>query len=151
MKPWLLRIAQGLGVVWASPMTLAGLIAGGVAMAGGARARWSDAAQVFQRVPVGPGGALTLGNVILHTGESMDEVARTYACRLHGGNDCVRLGDHERAHVFQYLVLGPLFLPVYFACGGISAGNRFEQAADRYAMTGRGWWPWPRAEFNANR
>jgi hypothetical protein len=151
MKPWLLRIAQGLGVVWASPMTLAGLIAGGVAMAGGARARWSDAALVFHRVPFGPGGALTLGNVILHTGESMDEVARTYACRLHGGNDCVRLGDHERAHVFQYLVLGPLFLPVYFACGGISAGNRFEQAADRYAMTGRGWWPWPRAEFNANR
>ena len=144
MKRWLVRIAQGVGVLWASPMTLAGLAAGGVAMLGGARACLSDGAVVFHGVPFGPGGALTLGNVILHTGESMDEVARTYACRLHGGDDCVRLGDHERAHVFQYLVLGPLFLPVYFACGGISAHNRFEQAADRYAMTGRGWWPWPR-------
>lgn len=151
MNSWLLRAAQGLGAVWASPMTLAGLLAGGVAMAGGARVRWSDSALVFHRVPFGPGGALTLGNVILHTGESLDEVARTYACRLHGGNDCVRLGDHERAHVFQYLVLGPLFLPLYFACGGISAGNRFEQAADRYALTGRGWWPWPRGELSASR
>jgi hypothetical protein len=95
---------------------------------------------------MGPGGALTLGNVILHTGASLDEVARTYACRAHGGNDCVRIGDHERAHVYQYLVLGILFLPLYFACGGVSARNRFEQAADRYAMTGKGWWPWPRPE-----
>jgi hypothetical protein len=56
----------------------------------------------------------------------------------------VRLGDHERAHVYQYLALGPLFLPLYFLCGGISWRNRFEQAADRYAQTGKGWWPWPR-------
>lgn len=140
-------------MLWASPNTLLGLLAGGVGLCFGAHAHWRprDLALVFHRWPWGPGGAMTLGNVILHTGESMDEVARTYACRLHGGNDCVRLGDHERAHVFQYLVLGPLFLPVYFACGGISAHNRFEQAADRYAMTGRGWWPWPRREINASR
>jgi hypothetical protein len=143
MKPWLLRIAQGLGVVWASPMTLAGLIAGGVAMAGGARARWSDAALVFHRFPLGPGGAMTLGNVILHTGRSLDESAPTYACVAHGGNERVRLGDHERAHVYQYMALGPLFLPLYFLCGGISGGNRFELAADRYALTHIGWWPWP--------
>ena len=36
-----------------------------------------------------------------------------------------------------------LFLPLYLACGGISVRNRFERAADRYAQTGRGWWPWP--------
>jgi len=53
----------------------------------------------------------------------------------------VRLGDHERAHVFQYMVLGPLFLPVYLACGGVSVRNPFERAADRYALQGRGWWP----------
>ena len=40
------------------------------------------------------------------------------------------------------LVLGPLFLPLYLACGGLSHRNRFEKAADRYAQTGRGWWPW---------
>lgn len=141
-----LRAAQALGALWAAPLTLAGLLAGLAAWPLGARPRLSDAAIVFHHFPLGPGGALTLGNVILHTGASLDEVARTYACRAHGGEDCVRIGDHERAHVYQYLVLGLLFLPLYFACGGVSARNRFEQAADRYAMTGKGWWPWPRPE-----
>ena len=144
MERWLLRSAQAIGAVWTAPLTLLGLLAGLAAWPLGARPRFSDAALVFHHYPLGPGGALTLGNVILHTGASLDEVARTYACRAHGGNDCVRIGDHERAHVYQYLVLGLLFLPLYFACGGVSARNRFEQAADRYAMTGRGWWPWPR-------
>ena len=144
MERWLLRTAQAIGAAWAAPLTLLGLLAGLAAWPLGARPRFSDAALVFHHYPLGPGGALTLGNVILHTGASLDEVARTYACRAHGGNDCVRIGDHERAHVYQYLVLGLLFLPLYFACGGVSARNRFEQAADRYAMTDRGWWPWPR-------
>ena len=135
-------LAQLVGGAWASPMTLAGLVVGLAALPFGARARISDAALVFHEMPFGSGGALTLGNVILHTGGSMDEQALTYACRAEGGTDCVRLGDHERAHVYQYLVLGPLFLPLYFLCGGISARNRFEQAADRYARTGMGWWPW---------
>lgn len=139
-----LRTAQLLGAVWTLPNTLAGLLAGGVAVARGARATVADAALVFHGVPFGPGGALTLGQVILHTGESLDANALTYHCKQHGGRDCVRLGDHERAHVYQYLALGPLFLPLYFACGGISWRNRFEQAADRYAQTGGGWWPWPR-------
>ena len=139
------QLAFALGAVWASPMTLAGLLAGLVALPFGARARFSDAALVFHRFPWGPGGAMTLGNVILHTGTSLDEIAVTYACRARGGRDeCMRLGDHERAHVYQALVLGPFFLPLYFACGGISHRNRFEQAADRYALTGRGWWPWGR-------
>ena len=141
-------LVQAMGAVWASPYTLAGLVAGIAALALGARARFSDGALVFHHVPFGPGGALTLGNVILHTGTSLDEIAPTYACRAHGGNDCVRIGDHERAHVYQYLVLGPLFVPLYFAFGGVSATNRFEQAADRYAMTGRGWWPWPRPQVS---
>lgn len=137
-------LAFALGMAWASPMSLAGLLAGLAALPFGARVRVSDAALVFHRYPWGPGGALTLGNVILHTGASLDESTVTYACAARGGRDeCVRLGDHERAHVYQALVLGPLFLPLYFACGGISHTNRFEQAADRYALTGRGWWPWP--------
>lgn len=135
-------LAVALGVLWALPMSLAGLLAGLVGLGFGARMRYSDQALVFQSFPFGPGGALTLGNVILHTGQSLDEPTLTYACETHGGNDCVRIGDHERAHVYQYWVLGPLFLPLYFLNGGISAHNRFEQAADRYAQTGRGWWPW---------
>ena len=139
------RIGFVLGMFWASPLTLGGLLAGLAGMPFGARARVSDLALVFHHYPWGPGGAMTLGNVILHTGASLDDHCTTYACRARGGDDeRVRLGDHERAHVYQALALGPLFLPLYFACGGISHGNRFEQAADRYALTGAGWWPWAR-------
>lgn len=136
---------QLLGALWTLPNTLAGLLAGFAAMARGAKASVEHGALVFHGVRFGPGGALTLGQVILHTGDSLDGSAKTYWCRQHGGDECVRLADHERAHVYQYLALGPLFLPLYFLCGGISWRNRFEQAADHYARTGRGWWPWPRA------
>ena len=135
-----------VGIAWASPLTAAGLLAGAVALPFGARGslRKRDLAVVFDRGPWGPGGALTLGNVILHTGDHIDGDCLTYA---HRAGLCeqpaVRLADHERAHVFQYMALGPLFLPLYFLCGGISVRNRFERAADRYALTGRGWWPWP--------
>jgi hypothetical protein len=139
-----LLLAQLLGALWTLPNTLAGLLAGLAALVRGARAELSHGAVVFHGVRFGPGGALTLGQVILHTGETLDSSAKTYWCRQHGGDDCVRLADHERAHVYQYLALGPLFLPLYFLCGGISWRNRFEQAADRYAQTGKGWWPWPR-------
>jgi hypothetical protein len=137
-------LAQVLGTLWTLPNTLVGLAAGLPALAIGAKAEIADSALVFHGVPFGPGGALTLGQVILHTGDTLEGSALTYWCKQHGGGDCVRLGDHERAHVYQYLALGPLFLPLYFLCGGISWRNRFEQSADRYAQTGSGWWPWPR-------
>lgn len=142
--PWVL--VHSLGIAWALPNTLAGLVAGFVGMAFGARAslRRRDLALVFDHWPLwrGHGGALTLGNVILHTGSSLDCDCLTYAHRAGLADEpCVRLCDHERAHVLQYMALGPLFLPLYFACGGISVRNRFERAADRYAASGRGWWP----------
>lgn len=143
----LLRPAlYALGMAWTAPNTLAGVLAGLAALPFGARASLSpqDLALVFDDVPWGPGGALTLGNVILHTGASIDCECLSYA---HRAGLCeqpaMRLADHERAHVLQYMVLGPLFLPLYFLCGGIGVRNRFERAADRYALTGRGWWPWP--------
>ncbi len=132
-----------LGWLWASPLTLTGLVLGLCTLPFGARMRRTRSALVFHRFPFGPGGALTLGNVILHTGDSLDVLTRTYACAAYGGDEHVCLGDHERAHVYQSMVLGPLFPILYFACGGISVRNRFEQAADRYAQTGSGWWPWP--------
>lgn len=135
------------GAAWASPLSLPGLLAGLVALPFGARLRWSDGALVFHRFPWGPGGALALGNVVLHTGQTLDSTVRTYAAVARGEQGPrVRLGDHERAHVYQAMALGPLFLPLYLACGGISHRNRFEQAADRYALTGSGWWPWPRPD-----
>lgn len=138
-------VLQSLGVLWTLPNTLAGLLLGVIGLAFGAHAhlRRRDLALVFHRWPWGPGGALTLGNVILHTGDSLDSDCVTYAHRAgHGAEPTIRLADHERAHVYQYMALGPLFLPLYLLCGGISARNRFERAADRYARDGRGWWPW---------
>ncbi len=145
MPPWLLRTLQVLGVAWTLPNTALGLIAGGVCLARGAHVhvRTRDLAIVFHGVPFGPGGAMTLGNVILHTGANLDEVCITYAHRAgHGEEPRIQLADHERAHVYQYMVLGIFFLPLYGLCGGVSVRNRFERAADRYAMHGVGWWPW---------
>ena len=139
------RVLHALGMAWTLPNTVLGLIAGLAGCTAGARVHVSrrDLAIVFNRMPWGPGGALTLGNTILHTGDSLECQCVTYAHRAgYGQEPEIVLADHERAHVFQYMALGPLFLPLYFLCGGISVRNRFERAADRYAQTGRGWWPW---------
>ena len=144
-RAWARRALCALGVAWTAPNTAIGLLAGALAMTRGARPRLRprDFALVFQGVPWGPGGALTLGNVILHTGADLGERCWTYARAEGGADDApIAMNDHERAHVLQYMALGPLFLPLYFACGGVRGGNRFERSADRYAMTGRGWWPW---------
>lgn len=140
-----LRILQAVGALWTLPNTMVGLLIGSLGFPFGAHVhvRARDLAVVFHRWPWGPGGALTLGNVILHTGETLDSPCVTYAHRAgHGDEAQIVLADHERAHVYQYMVLGPLFLPLYLACGGVSVRNRFERAADRYAHEGRGWWPW---------
>jgi hypothetical protein len=135
------------GMLWAAPNTIIGLFVGiaGIAFGAHAHLRPRELAIVFHRIPWGPGGALTLGNVILHTGDTLDSPCVTYAHRAgHREVSPIMLADHERAHVLQYMAMGPLFLPLYMLCGGVSARNPFERAADRYAQTGRGWWPWPR-------
>jgi hypothetical protein len=138
-----------IGAAWTAPNSALGLALGAIGLGFGATVKWRprDLALVFHRWPWGPGGAMTLGNVILHTGDDLDVDCCTYAHRAGRGIEPpVVLADHERAHVYQYMVLGPLFLPVYLLSGGISVRNRFERAADRYARTGRGWWPWSRHE-----
>ena len=150
-----------LGKVWASPVTLVGGLLGVIGLALGSRLRIENNALVFHRYPFGPGGALVLGNVILSTRPTLDVLVPTYAARANAlgkatdefalgahsrdgrhAHEHVWLADHERAHTYQYEVLGVLFLPLYLLSGGISARNRFEQAADRYAKTGAGWWPY---------
>jgi hypothetical protein len=133
-------VLRALGMLWTLPNTALGLLAGTIGIAFGAHAHVSrrEFAIVFH-----PGGALTLGNTILHTGDTLDAECATYAHRAgHGDEPAIKLCDHERAHVYQYMALGPLFLPLYFLCGGISVRNRFERAADRYARSQRDWWPW---------
>ncbi|RCS30530.1 hypothetical protein DEO45_06815 [Rhodanobacter denitrificans] len=143
---WPQRSLLALGMLWALPNSVAGLLLGLAGVAFGAQLRWQqrELALVVRRWPWG-GGALTLGNVIVHTGERLDVPCFTYA---HRAGRCIEppvsLADHERAHVYQYMLLGPLFLPLYLLCGGISVRNPFERAADRYARSGRGWWPWSR-------
>ncbi|WP_242107042.1 hypothetical protein [Luteimonas aquatica] len=145
--PWAragLRALQACGVVWTLPNTAIGLLLGVAGLAFGAHAhlRAADLALVFHRWPWGPGGAMTLGNVILHTGDTLDAECVTYAHRAGWCQEpAILLADHERAHIYQYMALGPLFLPLYLLCGGISVRNRFERAADRYASRGTGWWP----------
>ena len=131
-----------LGSLWALPMTALGLALGAGTLLLGARVSISDGALVFSRFRFFSKGALTRGQVSLHTGQSLDEPTLTYHCAAFGGDECVRIGSHEQAHVYQTMALGVLFLPLYFLHGGISHKNRFEQAADRYARTGSGWWPY---------
>lgn len=140
MRRWL----SVLGNLWTAPNSMLGLVFGLLATPFGARPYRASGVLAFRRMPRFT-GALTLGCVVLHGGASLDVVVPTYAARAcRASMPCVQLADHERAHVLQYLVLGPLFLPAYFLCGGVSARNPFECAADRFAATGTGWWPWPR-------
>jgi len=143
---WLALLA---GASWTLPNSLLGLLAGLACMPWGARPQWrrGEWALAFRRMPHrGSGGALTLGNVILYSCDELDTPCFTYAHRAgHRSEPRISLADHERAHVYQYMVLGPLFLPLYALCGGISVRNRFERAADRYAQHHAGWWPWPMA------
>jgi hypothetical protein len=137
---------MALGMLWTLPNTLLGLIAGLALLPFGARLHLAEGVLAFKRVPRAR-GALVLGCVILHGGEDLDTVCGTYAARCGDAppDQRVRLGDHERAHVYQYLLFGPMFLPLYSLCGGVSARNPFEHAADRYALTGRGWCPFRRS------
>lgn len=144
-----MRTLQCAGVLWTSPNTLLGLLAGLCCLVVGARLRWrrGELALSFVRVPWRGAGALTLGNVILYTGDELDTPCLTYAHRAGRGAEApVSLAAHERAHVYQYMLLGPLFLPLYLLCGGVSVRNPFERAADRYARDGGAtWWPWLKA------
>lgn len=145
MPAIVLGVLRVLGMAWTLPNTLIGLMLGIAGMPFGAHMHLSrrEMALIFHRWPWGPGGAITFGNVIVHTGETLASPCMTYAHRAgHAQEPAVVLADHERAHVYQYMVLGVFFLPVYLACGGVSPRNRFERAADVYALTGAGWWPW---------
>lgn len=94
-------------LVWAAPCSLVGLLLALVPLASGGTARWSAGAlEVTYRARLCECGPLTgslpfrgivFGHVILAvTGEDMQ-----------------RIGPHERVHVRQYEVWGPLFFLAY--------------------------------------
>jgi hypothetical protein len=101
-------LAVLVGVLWASPNTLLGLLIGGIGLIFGARVRRAGRAIEFHGGGVAwllrciPDGqfilALTLGHVVLgQTGASLD-ISR----------------KHEAVHIAQYERWGPFMIPAYF-------------------------------------
>lgn len=116
-------LLEGLGFVWAMPNTLLGLVVGALTFQ---TPRIHGGAIVFDREPRGVTWllramnrtAMTLGFVIVS------------AAPVEG-----RLLAHERHHVRQSMLWGPLFVPVYLALA-LPFGYRrhpMERAARRAA------------------
>lgn len=103
------RIRLLLGILWASPYTIIGLLIGGVGVCFGGQVQVRGHVIEFceggtkwfvQRLPQGQFIlALTLGHTILGQTESSLEISR----------------QHEAVHVAQYERWGPFFLPAYYA------------------------------------
>jgi hypothetical protein len=110
-------VARGSGYLWAFPNTLIGLTlamlalrGGRAAMVGGVlEASGGGVRELLRRLPV-PGEvlAITLGHVVL----SSDETTMT------------EVRKHEHAHVRQYALWGPLFLPAYATASLIAFARR---------------------------
>ncbi len=99
-----------IGYVWASPNTLLGLLGALAAYCTGGHVRWvagvlevegGVTARMLAGIPFLPSGAaaVTLGHVVLAQADAFSAMLRV----------------HERVHVAQYEVWGPLFLPAYCA------------------------------------
>lgn len=147
----------GLGSIWALPITLPMLAAGVAAMPFGARLSRQGPMIVVRRFPFGPSGALAIGQVVITRWPTLDRRVPSYRAQeaARRGIDApwrgerVHLARHELAHVRQSLALGPMFPIAYLLCGGVSARNPFERAADCYARSGRGWWPFGNVQKRA--
>lgn len=140
------RAGDVLGKLWASPCTAAGMGYGLcchlLSWMLGAKPQLclgNNAIQFINNLGIRKGSALTLGNVILYGRGADPDAGGAY------GDRRVNLGRHERAHTYQYQLLGPLFMPVYWFCGSFGGPDKncLERAAQHYA-TGKGsWWPAP--------
>lgn len=140
-----------LGKLWASPYTLLGLLYGLLGHAVGwlvygmgrrtlrPEIRLEHNALQFLNNPLTiPYAAITLGNTISYGRGTSPDHWGAY------GDPTVHIGRHEEAHTWQYQVLGPFFIPVYFICGGVIGPlrNPLENAAQNYGRGSGSWWPW---------
>jgi len=132
-------IGDIVGKIWALPNTVIGLVIGLASLPFGGEIHLGNNAIQFTNVPFGPGGALTLGNIILYNAVSPGDYTSRY--NDPSGPLTINYGFHENGHTLQNQVLGPLFLPVYLLNGGVSARNPFENAADDHAEGTGSWWP----------
>ena len=148
---------DAVGKVWALPYTCAGLVLGVPFLLAGARWQVAHNAIVFHRFPLAK-RAFVMGNVIFSPYADLNRMVMTYECAVRARRGLplpqvrtVHLGRHEEAHTWQYQLLGPLFLPLYLLTLFLPSPTPFERAADLYAHTGKGWWPWPRTAFCRRR
>jgi hypothetical protein len=145
---WLI---DALGKTWASPYTFIGLIYGLVGYAVGRLAfslGWysvqprfnsgHNAVQFLNNPLTIPYAAITLGNTISYGKGTAPDHFGAY------GDPTVNIGRHEEAHTWQYQLLGPFFIPIYFICGGIVGPQRnpLEYAAQNFGRGTGSWWPW---------
>ena len=116
-------LLEGLGFVWAMPNTLLGLVVGALTFQA---PRIHGGAIVFDR---GPRGVTRLLR-------AMNRTAMTLGCVIVSAAPVEgRLLAHERHHIRQSMLWGPLFVPVYLALA-IPFGYRrhpMERAARRAA------------------
>ena len=114
-------LLEGLGFVWAMPNTLLGLVVGALTFQA---PRIHGGAIVFDR---GPRGVTRLLR-------AMNRTAMTLGCVIVSAAPVEgRLLAHERHHIRQSMLWGPLFVPVYLALA-IPFGYRrhpMERAARR--------------------
>lgn len=126
-----------LRYLWAGPTTLIGILLtfaalrrGHVAIVDGViEAHGPMLRRALSRLPPLAGGvdAITLGHVVIARDARALEVTRA----------------HERVHVRQYELWGPLFLPAYCVAGACALAtgrhpyfdNRFEREANQTSLT----------------
>ena len=126
-----------IGKLWTLPNTALGLALGVAGLPFGAKVSFGNNAIQFSNMPFG-NGAITFGNTILY-GKNIDPT--TPAGRYNGQGGLYPIGDHERAHTYQYEILGPFYALFWIAGGGPRASNPLEDAADNYATGTGSWWP----------
>ncbi|MDR3303374.1 MAG: hypothetical protein LBS86_03085 [Treponema sp.] len=131
-----------MGKVWAAPVTVIGLAAGGGALLVSAFTGKACAVEIKNNAVTFTtslywGGSVTLGNVIIHAGGNAARWNADTVKPRYDGTGAILLGKHEEAHTRQYQRLGVLF----FAVWGVSALVRggigksvLEIAADDYSM-----------------
>jgi hypothetical protein len=135
-----------LGKIWAFPYTVVGVAYGGLGHLYGLVRRTNpkiclgnNAIQFLDNPFVNSDAAFTLGNTILYGRNSPPWKEGAY------GDQMVNVGTHEKAHTYQYQVLGPIFGIAYMLAGGFCGPSRnaFERAAQGYGAGRASWWPWP--------
>ena len=145
------QIKNIIGKIWASPMTIIGLVVGSVLtlvsklIGRGGSAEIANNAITFT-CGLDCGGSITLGNVIIHAGRGVDTWNKDSTTTRYDRNGYVNLGKHEEAHTYQYEKYGVLMIPILLGSaiknGGLReptfhnfmAKSNLEKAADDYAQ-----------------